>query len=57
MLCRLNRAGGCAVGLSGKDADLIERTIDRDTWMSSDEAKDFGLLDGIVGSFQELGFE
>ena len=42
---------------TGKDSDLIEKTIDRDTWMSADEAKDFGLLDGIVSSFQELGFE
>ncbi len=42
---------------TGKDAELIEKTIDRDTWMSADEAKDFGLLDGIVESFQELGFE
>ena len=42
---------------TGKDSDLIEKTIDRDTWMSADEAKDFGLLDGIVTSFQELGFE
>ena len=42
---------------TGKNSDLIEKTIDRDTWMSADEAKDFGLLDGIVSSFQELGFE
>ncbi|MCP5506452.1 MAG: ATP-dependent Clp protease proteolytic subunit [Chlamydiales bacterium] len=42
---------------TGKDSALIEKTIDRDTWMSSQEAKDFGLLDGIVGSYKELGFE
>ncbi|MCB1109686.1 MAG: ATP-dependent Clp protease proteolytic subunit [Chlamydiia bacterium] len=42
---------------TGKDAKLIEKTIDRDTWMSADEAKDFGLLDGIVSSYQDLGFE
>ena len=42
---------------TGKDAGLIEKTIDRDTWMSADEAKDFGLLDGIVSSYQDLGFE
>lgn len=42
---------------TGKDPALIEKTIDRDTWMSSQEAKDFGLLDGIVGSYKELGFE
>lgn len=42
---------------TGKDFALIEKTIDRDTWMSSQEAKDFGLLDGIVESYKELGFE
>ena len=42
---------------TGKDSELIEKTIDRDTWMSADEAKDFGLLDGIVSSYKELGFD
>lgn len=42
---------------TGKERALIEKTIDRDTWMSVDEAKDFGLLDGVVSSFQELGFD
>lgn len=42
---------------TGKNPELIEKTIDRDTWMSANEAKDFGLLDGIVTSYKELGFE
>ena len=42
---------------TGKDRSLIEKTIDRDTWMSAEEAKDFGLLDKIVSSYQELGFD
>lgn len=42
---------------TGKDPALIEKTIDRDTWMSAEEAKDFGLLDGVVTTYQELGFE
>ncbi|NGX50595.1 MAG: ATP-dependent Clp protease proteolytic subunit 1 [Chlamydiae bacterium] len=42
---------------TGKGHDLIESTIDRDTWMSPEEAKEFGLLDGVVSSYQELGFE
>lgn len=42
---------------TGKDPALIEKTIDRDTWMSASEAKDFGLLDGIVSTYKELGFE
>jgi ATP-dependent Clp protease protease subunit len=39
---------------TGKDFDLLERTMDRDAWMSPHEAQDFGLLDGIVQSFDEL---
>jgi ATP-dependent Clp protease protease subunit len=39
---------------TGKDAETIERAIDRDTWMSPQEALDFGLLDKIVSSFQEI---
>ena len=42
---------------TGKHPQQIEKTIDRDTWMSVEEAKDFGLLDGIVSSYQELGFD
>ena len=41
---------------TGKKPEEIEKTIDRDTWMSADEAKDFGLLDGIITSYQEIGF-
>lgn len=41
---------------TGKDNKLIEKTIDRDTWMSAEEAKDFGLLDGIVNSYSDIGF-
>lgn len=35
--------------------EVIERAIDRDMWMSAQEAKDFGLLDGIVTSYHDLG--
>lgn len=42
---------------TGKDPKLLEKTIDRDTWMTADEAIDFGLLDGVVSSYKELGFE
>ena len=41
---------------TGKDPAVIEKTIDRDNWMSAEEAKAFGLLDGIVTSYKELGF-
>lgn len=39
------------VDATGKDPAVIERAIERDTWMSAQEAKDFGLLDEIVTSF------
>jgi ATP-dependent Clp protease, protease subunit len=42
------------VKATGKDAGIIERAIDRDTWMTSQEALNFGLLDGIVNSFKDL---
>lgn len=45
---------GIYVKATGKDFATIEKAIDRDTWMTAKEAKEFGLLDGIIGSFEEL---
>jgi len=42
------------VEATGKDYDVIDKAIDRDTWMTAEEAKDYGLLDGIVKSFEDL---
>lgn len=42
------------VKATGKDFATIEKAIDRDTWMTAGEALEFGLLDGIVESFQDL---
>lgn len=42
------------VDATGKSAEDIEKAIDRDTWMTAHEAKEFGLLDGIVSDFNEL---
>lgn len=39
---------------TGKGYEEIEKAIDRDTWLSAEEALEFGLLDGIVKSFKEL---
>lgn len=39
---------------TGKSHDEIDRAIDRDTWMSADEAKKFGLLDKVVKSYAEI---
>jgi ATP-dependent Clp protease, protease subunit len=44
------------VRATGKDSKVIEKAIDRDTWMSSQEALTFGLLDGIATTYQELKF-
>lgn len=44
------------VTATGKDFATIEKAIDRDTWMTAKEALDFGLLDGLVNSFDELTF-
>jgi ATP-dependent Clp protease protease subunit len=42
------------VKATGKDEKTIEKAIDRDLWMSAEEAKEFGLLDGIVNSYKDL---
>lgn len=39
---------------TGKDYETIDRAIDRDTWMTAKEAMEFGLLDQIVTSFEEI---
>ncbi|MDR3624228.1 MAG: ATP-dependent Clp protease proteolytic subunit [Chlamydiales bacterium] len=42
------------VKATGKDFKTIEKALDRDTWMTPEEALAFGLLDGIVDSFNDL---
>ncbi len=42
------------VAATGKTKEVIEKAIDRDTWMSAEEAKTFGLLDRVVTSFKEI---
>ncbi|MCX6988376.1 MAG: ATP-dependent Clp protease proteolytic subunit [Chlamydiae bacterium] len=44
------------VKATGKEAKIIEKAIDRDSWMSAKEALEFGLLDKVIGSYQEIGF-
>lgn len=39
---------------TGKDKKIIEKAINRDNWMTASEAKEFGLVDQIVSSFQEI---
>jgi ATP-dependent Clp protease, protease subunit len=35
---------------TGRDYDTIERTLDRDHFMTAEEAKDFGLIDKVIES-------
>lgn len=42
------------VKATGKDFATIDRAIDRDTWMTAQEALEFGLLDKIVDSYAKL---
>lgn len=43
---------------TGKTVAQIGKSLDRDTWMSAEEAKKYGLLDHVVNSFKDIpGFE
>lgn len=42
------------VEATGKSYDVIEKAIDRDTWYSATEAKEFGLINQIVNSYAEI---
>jgi ATP-dependent Clp protease protease subunit len=39
---------------TGKAVDLIEKDMDRDRFMSADEAKDYGLIDHVIANLQEM---
>lgn len=54
MLKTRNALVNIYVEATGKTAEVISKAIDRDTWLSAQEAMDFGLLDGIVTSFKKL---
>lgn len=42
------------VQASGKSYEEVDNAIDRDNWMSAQEALEFGLLDKIVDSMEDL---
>jgi ATP-dependent Clp protease, protease subunit len=42
------------VKATGKDTKTIDRALERDTWLSAQEAKDFNLIDKIVHSYKDL---
>jgi ATP-dependent Clp protease protease subunit len=39
---------------TGKDYETIDLAIDRDNWLSVEEAIEFGLLDKIINNYSEL---
>lgn len=39
---------------TGKDAAEMEKAIDRDRWMSAEEAVAFGIVDRLVSSYKEV---
>lgn len=42
------------VEATGQSRETIEKAIDRDMWMSAQEALEFGHIDGIVTSYADL---
>lgn len=42
------------VEATGKEYSIIDKAIDRDAWMSAQEAMDFGLLDKVISSYAEI---
>lgn len=42
---------------TGQDIKVIEKALDRDTWMSPLEAQKFGLIDSIITSYAKLDLE
>ena len=39
---------------TNKTHDIIAKAIDRDNWMTAQEALDFGLVDKIINSYQDI---
>lgn len=42
------------VEASGQETKAIEKAIDRDTWMSAQEALTFGLIDQVINNYDEM---
>ncbi|WP_136657002.1 ATP-dependent Clp protease proteolytic subunit [Nitratireductor sp. XY-223] len=42
------------VAHTGKDYDTIETTLDRDHFMTAEEAKDFGIVDRVISSREAM---
>jgi ATP-dependent Clp protease protease subunit len=44
------RLNGIYVGLTGQPIEVIERDMERDRFFSPDEAREYGLIDQVLGS-------
>jgi ATP-dependent Clp protease protease subunit len=42
------------VEATGKEHKVIDKALDRDTWMTAQEAKEYGLIDQIITSYKEF---
>ncbi|MET0385717.1 MAG: ATP-dependent Clp protease proteolytic subunit [Polyangiales bacterium] len=42
------------VEATGKDRDTIAAAIERDTWLSAEEAREFGLIDKVITSYKDI---
>lgn len=54
MLKTRNALVALYVKATGKDRETIERAIDRDNWLTPEEALEFGLLDKVVSSYKDI---
>jgi len=45
---------GIYVEATGKDYETVDKALDRDSWMTPEEAKEFGLIDDIITGFDKL---
>ncbi|TMC67215.1 MAG: ATP-dependent Clp protease proteolytic subunit, partial [Chloroflexi bacterium] len=39
---------------TGKAVEQIEKDMDRDRFMSAEEAKEYGLIDHVIANYQEI---
>ena len=46
---------GILASHTGKKANEIEKDSDRDNFMSSEEARDYGLIDEVIASMKDAG--
>ena len=49
--------GGIYVEHTGQDYETVERTLDRDHFMTAQEAREFGLIDKVYSSRDALEAE